>query len=175
MYWCRRLPHWIPNSSEIFVTWRLAGPKPSPPSLPKTGGPQWLDQPRIANMFVEALLYGEQVRRSYCLFAWVVMPNHVHLVLKPTCPLPDIMRWLKGATSNRANRLLGTTGTAFWQREYFDRWIRSDQQLNSVIAYVEENPVRKGLVASPEEWPWSSTSKEPAARPPALPVPTKHR
>jgi hypothetical protein len=68
-----------------------------------------------------------------------------------------------------ANKLIGKTGTPFWQREYYDRWIRSPKELSSVIAYVEDNPVRTGLAASPEEWRWSSAFKEPAARPPALP------
>ena len=45
------------------------------------------------------------------------MPNHVHVVMQPIRPLPEIMRWLKTATANRANALLGRTGTPFWQRE----------------------------------------------------------
>ena len=98
------------------------------------------------------------------------MPNHVHVVVKPIRPLPEIIGWLKAATANRANVLLGRTGEAFWQREYFDRWIRTEKQLGSVIAYVEENPVRSGLAKCPEEWRWSSAYKAPAARPPALPV-----
>jgi putative transposase len=81
--------------------------------------------------------------------------------MHPIRPLPEIMRWLKAATANRANRVLDRTGTAFWQREYFDRWIRSEEQLASVIAYVEGNPVRSGLAANPEEWPWSSAYHEP--------------
>jgi hypothetical protein len=68
------------------------------------------------------------------LLAWVVMPNHVHVVVKSIRSLPEIMRWLKAATANRANSLLGRTGEAFWQREYFDRWIRTGKQLGSVIA-----------------------------------------
>ena len=167
MYWYRRLPHWVPENSTVFVTWRLAGLKPPP--APATS-PRWLSQPRIAAIFVEALLHGERVRRSYDLLAWVVMPNHVHMVVKPIRPLPEVMRWLKTATANRANVPLGRTGEAFWQREHFDRWIRTEKQLGSVIAYVEENPVRSGLAACPEEWRWSSAHKTPAARPPALPV-----
>jgi REP element-mobilizing transposase RayT len=101
-------------------------------------------------IFVEALLQGESVRRFYDLHAWVVTPNHVQVVMKSNSPLPEVMRWLKTATANRANRLLGTTGGAFWQGN--DRWIRSDEQLASAIAYVEENPVRSGLAAYPEAW-----------------------
>jgi putative transposase len=88
------------------------------------------------------------------------MPNHVHFVMKPSRPLPEVMLWLKTAAANRANRLLGTTGGAFWQREYYDRWIRSDEQL----AYVEVNPIRSGLAAYPEEWRWSSARKAPVAK-----------
>jgi len=84
------------------------------------------------------------VRRSYDLFAWVVMPNHVHIVVKPIRSLAEIMRWLKAATANRANTPLGRTGEAFRQREYFDRWIRTEKQLSSVMAYVERNPVGSG-------------------------------
>jgi REP element-mobilizing transposase RayT len=97
------------------------------------------------------------------------MPNHVHIVVKPVRSLAEVMRWLKAATANRANSLLGRTGEAFWQREYFDRWIRTEKQLGEVIAYVEDNPVRSGLAACAEEWRWSSAYKAPAARPPALP------
>ena len=156
MYWQRRLPHWVPEDSAVFVTWRLAG---SVTPLCPGAGPRWLGQPRIAAICAQALLYGERVRFSYDLFAWVVMPNHVHVVMKPIISLPEAMRWLKAATANRANVLLGRTGTAFWQREYFDRWIRSERQLAAVIDYVEDNPVRSGLAACSEEWPWSSAYK----------------
>jgi len=114
MYWHRRLPHWVPENSAVFVTWRLAGSKPAPAS---PAGPRWLGQPRIAALFAETLAHGESVRCSYDLLGWVVMPNHVHVVMQPIRPLPEIMRWLKTATANRANALLGRTGTPFWQRE----------------------------------------------------------
>jgi REP element-mobilizing transposase RayT len=75
---------------------------------------------------------------------------------------------LKTATAIRANRVLAKTGEAFWQREYFDHWIRSEKELASVVAYVEANPVLAGLVSCPEDWTWSSARNAPAARPPAL-------
>jgi hypothetical protein len=52
----------------------------------------------------------------------------------------------------RANRLTGRTGQPFWQREYFDTWMRTSQEL-------EENPVTAGLALRAEDWPWSSASK----------------
>jgi len=62
------------------------------------------------------------------------------------------MRWLKWTTARRCNQVLCRTG-AFWQDESFDHWIRNGRELESIIAYVEQNPVAAGL---PEEWPWSS-------------------
>jgi REP element-mobilizing transposase RayT len=116
----------------------------------------WLQDPRVACVVVNALLYGERVRRFYQLHAWVVMPNHVHGILRPHTALPTIMRWLKGRTSRVANQILGRTGTAFWQDESFDHWIRSAEELQYLIEYVESNPLKAGLVAAKEQWRWSS-------------------
>ena len=145
------------------MTWRLAGTLPQPPpacsflhqdrQLDRTRyGPQWLKDPRIADIVRQAILYGEQSRHAYDLYAWAIMPNHVHIVLQPHQRLQEIVRWLKGATANRANEILGRTGQRFWQREYYDHWIRDRQELESTISYVEANPLDAGLV----EWPWSS-------------------
>jgi putative DNA methylase len=180
MLWRRRLPHWVPKDSVVFVTWRLARtlPKPQPKILINepdphkafelwdreldrtTEGPHWLRNPDVSALCVEALLYGENVRRSYVLFAWVIMPNHIHIVLKPHEALPEVIRWIKGSTAVRANRLLNRTGQPFWQREYFDRWIRTSDDLTSTIGYAEANPVNAGLVDSAENWPWSSASSK---------------
>jgi REP element-mobilizing transposase RayT len=121
-------------------------------------GPRWLANPKIAALYVEAFRYGEANRGSYDLFAWVIMPNHVHIVLKPHESLAEVVRWIKTATAVQANRLRGTR-LPFWQREYFDRWIRTSKELLSVIAYVEANPVKAGLVSHAEGWPWSSATK----------------
>jgi REP element-mobilizing transposase RayT len=105
---------------------------------------------------VDALLYGETVRRFYQLHAWVVMPNHVHGIFRPHTAMPTIMRWLKGRTSRVANKILGRTGRAFWQDESFDHWIRSAEELQDLIEYVENNPRKAGLVEAKEQWRWSS-------------------
>ena len=188
MFWRRYLPHFTPEGQPVFVTWRLAGSIPVPPAAllkndPNPGkafadfdrkldtsqfGPRWLGDTRVASMFVSALKYGESTRRVYDLAAWVVMPNHVHIVIQPREPLPEIMRWLKIATASRANRIIGISNGPFWQREYYDHWIRSEKELASVVAYIERNPVSAGLVALPEKWPWSSANQAPVARPPAV-------
>jgi REP element-mobilizing transposase RayT len=177
-FYRRRLPHWQPERAALFVTWRLAGSLPRPPSrlVPQGKGhssfievdrradkvnsrPLWLKDPRIAELVAKTLLAGELERNFYRLRAWVIMPNHVHVLLHPVRSLPVITRWLKGSTSRRANLLLGRTGQRFWQDESWDRWVRSDGELNWFMRYIEQNPVSAGLVAAPEDWPWSSARR----------------
>jgi REP element-mobilizing transposase RayT len=171
----RHLPHWIPEGSDIFVTWRLAGsPPPHAEILPAEAwsrtaflrstdsldsvryGPMWLEDPRIAGVVANALLYGAARRRFYRLDAWVIMPNHVHAIFRPRAAMPEILRWLKGRTGRVANELLGRTGKPFWQDESFDHWVRTDGELQELIEYVEDNPVKAGLVGEKEQWRWSS-------------------
>jgi putative transposase len=168
IYWERRLPHWIPEQTPIFVTWRLAGTLPSAARESSwmeadseldqtTPGPHWLNQSAVADVVASALCHGEKVGK-YRLHAWVVMPNHVHIVITPRSPFSEIMRWLKWTTARRSNQLLRRTGTAFWQDESYDHWIRTNKEFEGIIAYVEWNPVAAGLVDQPEQWPWSSAS-----------------
>ena len=122
-------------------------------------GPVWLQDPRVAAMLTAALQHGETARHFYHLHAWVIMPNHVHVVLEPQVPMPAIMRWLKGRTARTANRILGRTGMPFWQEESFDHWVRSPEELQAAIDYVEGNPVKAGLVETKEQWMWSSAGR----------------
>jgi len=66
------------------------------------------------------------------------------------------MRWLKGRTSRVANRILGRTGASFWQEESFDHWIRNSEEFSYLVQYVENNPLKAGLVEAKEQWRWSS-------------------
>jgi REP element-mobilizing transposase RayT len=168
----------IAEATYLFVTWRLADslppfrrPQPCAGSPPSAGrafldldremdkaasGPIWLQDTRVARAVADALLYGETGRHFYKLRAWVVMPNHVHVLLRPETPLPVITRWLKGSTARQANLILGRTGKVFWQDESYDHRVRDEEELNRIVRYVEYNPVSAGLTASPCEWPWSS-------------------
>lgn len=62
---------------------------------------------------------------------------------------------MKSFTAKEANRLLGRTGP-FWQREYYDRAIRSLDHFRAEQAYIQENPVKAGICARVEDWPYSS-------------------
>jgi REP element-mobilizing transposase RayT len=172
-YYERHLPHWHPDDAVLFVTWRLAGssPRPEPEFLrmpfkereaqldQAAAGPIWLSDSRIASLVQAAIIYGANVRKLYDLYAWCIMPNHVHLVLQPHSPLPKTMQWLKARTARRANDILGRAGHPFWQEESYDRWMRGEQELLDTIAYVEENPLNAGLVSAPEDWPYSSARR----------------
>jgi len=78
-------------------------------------GPLYLRRPAIADMIVEAIQYNADVLGHYALHAFVVMPNHVHLLATPVMPLPKLTKSLKGITAKRANAMLALTGNPFWQ------------------------------------------------------------
>jgi REP element-mobilizing transposase RayT len=119
-------------------------------------GPQWLSDPRIAQCVVDALHYGESRLDLYELIAFVVMSNHVHILIQPKSSLARIIKAIKGFTARDANRFLDRVGQPFWQDESFDRWVRNQDELHRTIRYIEKNPVSAGLAQSVEEYPWSS-------------------
>ena len=114
-----------------------------------------LRRPDIAAMVIEALRHFDQ--HQYLLDDWVVMPNHVHLILwpVPNFTLSEILKSRKQFTATQANRMLGRTGQPFWQSESFDHWIRDEAQKARIRRYIRANPVKAGLCSSPESWPWS--------------------
>ncbi len=179
-YYKRNLPHWHPEGKAIFLTWRLYGSLPTSfvralragperdagkqfrrtdAELDKARhGPLWLRDPRIAGCAVGAIERGETVLEHYVLYAFVVMANHVHLLLTPKTSVARITNGLKGVSARDANRILGRRGQRFWQDESFDHWVRNRAEFERIRAYVEWNPVTAGLVKVPEDWPWSSAS-----------------
>jgi REP element-mobilizing transposase RayT len=125
-------------------------------------GSAWLREDRIAQVVVDALHYFDG--RHYDLFAWCVMPNHVHVVIRlgNRLHLWEVMRSWKTYSSRVANYLLGRTG-AFWFREYFDRIVRNDEDFEKTIGYVLGNPDKAGL----KDWPWTWTADRRSADRPA--------
>lgn len=107
-------------------------------------------------MIADALLHFHT--QQYLLDDWVVMPNHVHLILwpMPNFTLSDILRSRKRHTARQANLLLDRTGESFWQHESYDHWIRNDVEKDRIRRYIRNNPVNAKLCKSPEDWLWSS-------------------
>ena len=124
-----------------------------------------------AKLVERSLLHFEGKR--YTLFAWCVMPNHVHAIVQPHPGnrLSDILHSWKSFSAMQINRMYRRRGR-LWQPESFDRYIRNERHFVAVTAYVESNPVKAGLVEAAEHWPWSSAGRRDGAvqaRMPALP------
>ncbi len=115
----------------------------------------YLNDPRVAEMVQDSLLFYDGERCA--LWAWVVMPNHVHLLVTPAEgeELSVILHSLKSYTAHKANRILGRTGR-FWQRESFERYICDCEHFQNVVAYIENKPVKARLCGKPSDWPYSS-------------------
>jgi putative transposase len=138
------------------------------------GGRPWLKDEKIAAVVEDTLL--RRYANLYTLWAYVVMPNHVHVFLRPKLiaqtevratddhcqeyvPLKKINQYLKGDSAREANVILGRTGHSFWQDESYDHWARDEDEFYRIIAYIENNPVKTGLAPLPEGWPWSSAAE----------------
>jgi REP element-mobilizing transposase RayT len=101
-----------------------------------------------------ALLFRHEVQ--YDLRAWVVMPNHVHLLFRlQDVAMSQLVAAWKGFTAKEANRLLGRKGE-FWQEDYWDTYMRDGEHEARTRRYIENNPVKAKLVLSPQDWPSSS-------------------
>ena len=118
-------------------------------------GPRWLADPEFAAYAEYPIVHGAELGR-YQLHAYVVMPNHVHILLDPFMPLAKISGPLKGVAACDINARLGRTGKPLWQDESFDHWIRNSAEFERIRQYIEWNPVCAGLVARPEDWKWCS-------------------
>jgi putative transposase len=174
-YYARRLPHWTPKETPVFVTWRLHGPLPLSVTAPLIGGtgkkfagfdraiervgPMLLSNDRAAACVAGALEYGAEILELYQLHEWVVMPNHVHVLWTPRGPQEQILGRIKSFTAHECNRMLGRTGQ-FWNRESFDHWVRSEYQMERIRKYTANNPVKAGLCRCPSDWRWSSAYRE---------------
>ncbi len=177
------IPHFDVSGLYQAITYRLGDSLPRsagvPPALPappserrqhieqelnKGYGSCILRDQRIARIVVDAWTYFDGKR--YELVAYVVMPNHVHVLIKTYegCPLSKVIHSWKSFTAHAINEHLKTCGrdahAPMWQNDYFDRFIRDDRHFAQAITYIHENPVKAGLCGHAGEWPWSSIHEE---------------
>ena len=98
----------------------------------------------------------EQIRQRHQarIYAYVLMPEHVHFLINepPAILLAQFLKALKQVTSRR----LKGDREQFWQHRYFDSNVHGEKALSEVIRYIHRNPVVRGLVERPEDWQWSS-------------------
>jgi REP element-mobilizing transposase RayT len=178
------LPHFDPGAVHQTVTFRLADSLPAhvpagwlaelerlpedqrDPELRRRIdayidrgiGECWLGRPEIGGMVESALLHFHAAR--YDLLAWVVVPNHVHVLFQPAegWTVSGILHAWKSYTANVANRILNRTGL-FWHPDYFDRFVRDEDHFRRAWEYIEVNPVKTGLCIRPEDWPFGSARR----------------
>jgi REP element-mobilizing transposase RayT len=118
--------------------------------LDQSAGTCSLRNNTVAKVVADTLEHFHEKR--YDLFAWCVMPNHVHVVFRPLGKntLPGILHSWKSFSAKRANDILHRSGE-FWQREYFDRLIRDAEEFSRIVKYVLDNPKRARL----QNWQWT--------------------
>jgi putative transposase len=107
-----------------------------------------------------SMLAQAKARHPVKLFAFSLMPNHFHFVIEAAHPhsLSQFMQWLLTSHVRRYHRHYGSSGHV-WQGRFKSFPVQRDEYLLMVLRYVLQNPVRSGLVASVEDWPWSSWSR----------------
>jgi REP element-mobilizing transposase RayT len=147
----RNLPHLLRRDKTYFITFRTLGRRVLAP--------------------VERDLVLKSCVHDHPMLCWIhcalVMPDHVHLILKPNddVALSRITCRIKSSSAQFVNRLDGRRGS-LWQKEVFDHILRSDESLREKIAYVCNNPVRAGLVERWEDYPWIWSSFDERAKGP---------
>ena len=126
----RRLPHWSLDGSTYFVTFRAVGKGLS------------ADERQVVLSHIRS---GHD--KFYDLAATAVMPDHVHLILKPRgrFNLSQIMKGIKGVSAHRVNALRGAAGS-IWQEKSWDRILRNVEELEEKLQYMIDNPIKTGLV-----------------------------
>ena len=133
------------------------------------GNPEvrYFEDHRLADAFRKSRYHFAEVR--YHVFAWCVMPSHIHWVFRPLSnwckalaesgqgrsPREIIVHSIQSFTALQCNRVRQATGR-FWQPESYDHWIRNDDEFYRVIDYVEQNPVKAGIVKAADQWQFSS-------------------
>ena len=117
-----------------------------------------LQSERMAKLLIEVLLH-YQTQGKYCLHEFVVMPNHFHLLITQIglVTLEKTVQFIKGGFSFRARKELAIAGE-IWQTSFYDRRVRDANEYVRFRHYIHMNPVRRGLVSNPEEFPYSSAS-----------------
>lgn len=117
---------------------------------------------KIAEIVRETILY--EHGKSCDLKAWIIMPNHAHLLLRlyEGHDLAGLMKRIKGISARRINQLRNTTGSV-WQADYFDQYIRDGEHFSKVFAYIENNPVLAKLCKTAEEFRFSSAFERSAS------------
>ena len=112
---------------------------------------------RVRDTFLASL---ERTRRSYRfrVYGYVVMPEHVHLLVSEPeeKTLAKAMQALKISVARLEMRYHCNASATFWQKRYYDHNVRTHESFVEKLCYIHRNPVKRGLAQNPEDWKWSS-------------------
>jgi len=153
----RYLPHWQIAGAVYFLTWRCAD------------GVVLVEKER--DIVLNSIRFWDGKRWE--VYAAVVMPDHVHALVRPLekdegrWNLSVLMHSVKSFSAHeilKLRKLSGIVG-AIWMEEYYDRWMRDEQEIEEKWNYIQQNPCRAGLVPLPDEyqWLWYRTSDNPVS------------
>lgn len=133
-------------------------------------GHDWLRQESIAQIVADEI--HRVAGQHYELYAYCIMPNHVHLLIRsliekfppsrmPSAisPVAEIMRLLRGRTARYCNLALNRTGK-FWHHESYDHYVRNEPEMERIILYILNNPVKAGLAKEWKDWKFSYVNPE---------------
>jgi REP element-mobilizing transposase RayT len=130
-----KTPGWVPSGSRFHIRIRLEGPQR--PLTDSAVGSALLDSARFYH-----------AKRRWYTWLFLLMPDHLHAIL--TFPRDASMGNTVGDWKRYQERALGIR----WQDNFFDHRLRNNDEFAEKCSYVRTNPVRQGLCATPEDWPW---------------------
>ena len=128
-------------------------------------GPLYLRQREIAAMVAGTLVAYGTALRQYDLHSYVIMPNHIHLLLTPLTQLSKLTALLRDVIAHRANDLLGQPGAPFWGEERCEHPVAEPHEFGRIRQYIECNPIPAGMAREPADYPFSSAGGKAFAQP----------
>jgi len=116
----------------------------------------------VAHAILLKLWQESRMRNGWCVGRYVVMPDHVHLFAMPDVNPTSFHQWVSTWKSLSARQITAQTkaGAPIWQRDYFDRFLRTSDSYSAKWDYVCNNPARAGLVMRGEQWPYQGVIHE---------------
>jgi len=133
-------------------------------------GPRWLENENLATIVSNKIR--DMDKNRYDLYAYCIMPNHGHILIEPRAvdpakhkgksanyPVTETLRLLKGSAARACNLLLGRNGS-FWRHESYDHYVRDEHELERIIKYILNNPVKAGLATEWTDWRFTYINPE---------------
>jgi len=113
-------------------------------------------KPILANeISLKVILDAWKKAAGWSVGRYAILPDHIHFFCSPSFDAPRLKRWITYWKSEVSRNWPTPDQHPIWQRDFWDRQLRTGESYDSKWIYVYNNPVRHGLVAKPEDWPYS--------------------